>query len=108
MLDESRRLSKLPVFEAFPCVESESFEAAGETSPCSIHEPMIGAGRRRETAHLLQRLISCDGRRCHSARGFADAIIRRKSGRGHAARGMAVLWAGRFGRSRSGHDAIAP
>ena len=50
--------------------KANAFEAAGETSPCSIHEPMICAGRRRETADLLQRLISCDGRRLSFGAGF--------------------------------------
>src|SRR5271166_5317288 len=51
-------------------VVSQSFEAAGETSPCSIHEPTISGGRRRETAHLLQRLINCEGRRLSFGAGF--------------------------------------
>jgi len=41
----------------------------------------------RETAHLLQRLINGgEGRSLSFGAGFADAIIRGKSGRGHAAR----------------------
>jgi hypothetical protein len=48
---------------ASPESSAKAFEATGETKPCSIYEPTITGGRRRETAHLPQRLINCEGRR---------------------------------------------
>jgi len=44
------------------------------------------AGAVPETAHLLQRLMNCEGRRLSFGAGFRRRVIRGKSGRGHGAR----------------------
>ena len=71
---------------ASPVLPAKGFEAAGETSPCSIHEPTISGGAARETAPLLQRLMNCEGRRLSFGAGFRRRHHSWEKRPGHGAR----------------------